>query len=207
MSYGGYSPASHAALPKVDGIGIGRTVNLDPRAWRRHVGDSFFGLDRADLAITGQGYLKLDEMTHVHRFYTDEEIVLQAVTGSAEGGMPDDVTVFHGLWSQTPYPHERQHFLQSMRRATFEHEGVSWDRFWYPGYENEQEPVLLWEAVWESPSGPPLRHVAQTCMLYSRELEAGGQEMLLALEVAPEGGQVSQELMVGIALTAQEYFA
>jgi len=208
MSYGGYgAAAAPSVLPAVEGISIGRTVSLDPRAWRRHEGDTFFGLDRADLAITGQGYLKLDELTHVHRFYTDEEIMLQAVTAAAEGGSPDDVTVFHGLWSHSPYPHERDHFLQRMRRATFEHEGVRWDRFWYPGYEHEQEPVLLWEAVWESRSGPPLRHVAQTCMLYSRELEAGGQEMLLALEVAPEGGQIAQELMVGIALTGQEYFA
>jgi hypothetical protein len=192
----------------VEGISLGRTVALDPRAWRRHGDDTFFGLDRADLPITGQGYLKLDEVTHVHRFYTDEEVMLQAVTGSAQGGTPDDVTVFHGLWSHHPRgSDERAAFLARMRRPSFEHEGVVWDRFWLAGYENEQEPVLLWEAVYEDRSGRPVRHVAQTCMLYSRELNAGGLEMLLALDVAPEQGDIVQELMVGIALAPAEYHA
>ncbi|HEY0115098.1 MAG TPA: DUF2491 family protein [Allosphingosinicella sp.] len=207
MSHGQFPPAP-AALPVVEGVTIGRTVMLDPRAWRRHGEETFFGLDRGDLAITGQGYLKLDELTHVHRFYTDEEVMLQAVTGSAEGGSPDDVTIFHGLWSQYPRDsNDRAAFLQRMRRPTFEHEGVSWDRFWLPGYENDQEPVRLWEAVYEDRSGRPARHVAQTCMLYSRELPAGGSEMLLALEVAPEQGEIVQELMVGLALTAAEFNA
>lgn len=202
------SPPVPATLPVVEGVTIGRTVSLDPRAWRRHGDDTFFGLDRADLVITGQGYLRLDELTHVHRFYTDDEVMLQAVTGSAEGGQPDDVTIFHGLRSHYPQgAHDRSIFLSRMRRATFEHEGVAWDRFWLPGYENEQEPVLLWEAVWEDRHSPPARNVAQTCMLYSRELNAGGLEMLLALEVAPEHGEVVQELMVGIALSPAEYFA
>jgi hypothetical protein len=207
MSYGMSQPGGPAVLPVVDGISIGRTVSLDPRAWRRHGDDTFFGLERSDLVITGQGYLKLDEMTHVHRFYTDEEIMLQAVTGSATGGTPDDITVFHGLTSHTPYPHERADFLARLRRSTFEYQGVVWDRFWYAGFENEQEPVSLWETVWEDRYGPPVRNLHQTCMLYSRELNAGGLEMLLALEIAPEHGSIVQELMVGIALTPAEYHA
>ena len=113
--------------------------------------------------------------------------MLQAVSGSAEGRQSDDVTVFHGLWSQYPRDgHERNVFQSQMRRPTFTYQGVTWDRFWLPGYENEQEPVKLWEAVYEDRSGRPVRNVQQTCMLYSRELNAGGLEMLLALEVAPD---------------------
>jgi hypothetical protein len=44
-------------------------------------------------------------------------------------------------------------------------------------------------------------------MLYSRPLEAGGHELLLALEIMPEHGAPSQELMVGLPLTAAEFHA
>ena len=207
MSNWGAPPAGPAALPQVEGVTIGRTVSLDPRAWRRHGDDTWFGLDRSDLVITGQGYIKLDELSHVHRFYTDEEVMLQAVTGSAEGHHADDITIFHGLWSHHPQPHERGAFLHQLRQPVFNYQGTQFDRFWLPGYENEQDPVQLWEAVYEDRSGRPTRHVAQTCMLYSRELPAGGLEMLLALEVAPEQGPVVHELMVGIALAGTEFNA
>jgi hypothetical protein len=42
-------------------------------------------------------------------------------------------------------------------------------------------------------------------MLYSRELEAGGTELLLALEVAPDNGTIVQELMVGLPLLPAEF--
>jgi hypothetical protein len=93
MSYG---------LPAVEGVTLGRTVSLDPRAWRRHEGDTFFGLDQAELRITGQGYILLDAHNHVHRFYTDEEIMFQAVSRYADGSGAEDITIFHGLWSHRP---------------------------------------------------------------------------------------------------------
>lgn len=198
-------PAPPASLPAVEGITIGRTVSLDPRAWRRHESDSFFGLDAAELAITAQGYIALDPGNHVHRFYTDEEIMFQAVSRAPDGTGADDLTIFHGLWSHHPATWQREQFLQRMRRSIFEHEGVTWDRFWYAGYENEQEPVRLIESLFEDRSGRPVREVVQTCMLYSRPLAAGGNELLLAMEIEADGGGIVQELMVGIALDPAEF--
>jgi len=201
-------PVPAAVLPEVEGVTLGRTVSLDRRAWTRHGDETFFGLDRAELVITGQGYIKLDELTHIHRFYTDDEVMLQAGSASAAGGAADDLTLFHGLWSNVPAsPAERDWFLARICRSVFEHEGVPYDRFWYAGYESDQEPVILSEAVYEDRSGHPVRHVQQTCMLYSRPLSAGGAELLLALEVTPEGGQLIHEIMVGIALAHDEFNA
>jgi hypothetical protein len=210
MSYGSYGayPPAQAHLPAIEGVTIGRTASIDPRVWQRHAGDTFFGLDRADLVITAQGYIQLDQMTHIHRFYTDEEVMLQAGTGAATGGPADDLTIFHGLWSTQPASEwERRQFLDQLRRSRFTYQGVTWDRFWYEGDESDQEPVTIWEAVYEDRSGHPARHVAQTCMLYSRALAAGGHEMLLALETMPEHGVPSQELMVGLPLNRGEFFA
>ena len=208
MNYGAHPPVQ-SSLPVVEGVTLGKTVSLNPSVWRKHEGETWFGLDRADLTITAQGYIKLDEMTHVHRFYTDEEVMLQVGTGAARGGAGDDLTVFHGVWSGRPSnEHERRAFLDQLRREQFRWQDSTYERLWYGGgYDGNQEPVTLWEAVYEDWSGRPVRHVAQTCMLYSRPLPAGGHELLLALEIMPEHGMPTQELMVGLPLTAADFFA
>lgn len=204
MSYG--APA--IGLPMVEGVQLGRTVSLDPRAWGRHEGDTFFGLEQSELRITGQGYIQLDASNHVHRFYTDEEIMFQAVSRGADGSGADDITIFHGLWSHQPHTDPgRRHFVERMRKPSFEHEGVRWDRYWLQAYENDQDPVILTEDVYEDWSGRPSRQIVQVCMLYSRELEAGGTELLLALEVTPDHGTIVQELMVGLPLSPAEFNA
>jgi hypothetical protein len=139
MSYS----AAPVGLPMVEGVQLGRTVSLDRRAWQRHEGDTFFGLDQSELRITGQGYIQLDADNHVHRFYTDEEIMFQAVSRSADGSGADDITIFHGLWSHEPHTDPgRRHFIERIRKPFFEHEGVRWDRFWLQAYENDQDPVI-----------------------------------------------------------------
>ncbi len=203
-----YAPPPPVGLPMVAGVTLGRTVSLDPRAWRRHEGDTFFGLDQSELRITGQGYIQLDPTNHVHRFYTDEEIMLQAVSRSADGSGADDITIFHGLWSHQPHTDPgRRHFIERMRKPFFEYEGVHYDRFWLEAYENDQDPVILTEDVYEDWSGRAARQVVQVCMLYSRGLAAGGTELLLALEVAPDHGSIVQELMVGLPLAPAEFNA
>jgi hypothetical protein len=205
----GLPPAVPAQLPVVEGVTLGSTVSLNPDVWRRHEGESWFGLDRADLRITAQGYIELDAMTHIHRFYTDEEIMLQVGSGAALGGPGDDFTVFHGLWHQQPASeYDRRSFLDQLRREQFRWQDATYERFWYGGgYDGDQDPVTLSEAVYEDRSGRPTRHVSQTCMLYCRPLPAGGQELLLALETMPEHGAPTQELMVGLPLTSADLYA
>ena len=94
-----------------------------------------------------------------------------------------------------------------MRKPVFEHEGVQYDRFWLEAYENDQDPVILTEDVFEDWSGRRARQVVQVCMLYSRGLAASGTELLLALEVAPDHGSIVQELMVGLPLAPTEFNA
>lgn len=204
----GPPPAPPPQLPVVRNITIGRSVTLDTLAWRRLGSETLFRLDRDTLVITAQGHITLDDGSHVHRFYTDDEIILQAVSFAADGSDADDFTVFHG-WASSypPDGRSRSGFLDRLRRATYEVEGKSYDRFWYDGDARDQDPVRLWEAIYESRSGAPLRHVAQTCMLYSRPIGEDGSELLLAVEIAPEEGDIVQELMVGIPLTPAEFSA
>ncbi|NBU28882.1 MAG: DUF2491 family protein, partial [Caulobacteraceae bacterium] len=69
----GRSPKPPAnALAVVRNITLGRTVVLDPLAWRRLGTEASFKMDRDTLEISAQGRISLDAGGYVHRFYTDD---------------------------------------------------------------------------------------------------------------------------------------
>ena len=68
--------APEARLATVRNITVGRTVALDPLAWRRLGDETRFALDRDVLDITAQGLVSLDGGQYVHRFYTDDHVML-----------------------------------------------------------------------------------------------------------------------------------
>lgn len=197
---GAGSVAGDSPVAIVRNVTIGRQVRVDPLAWRTLPG-ARFTLDRDTLEITAQGLIRLDDGGHVHRFYTDEELMLQAVSQQADGSDADDFTLFQP--STSTYPDgsaDRQAFLSRLEQPVFDEGGLGrFDRFWYEGDDRPQPPVQLWEAVWYERTGAPVRHIRQTCMLYARTLGAG-QELLLALPMEPEGGDYTHELMLGVPL-------
>ncbi|MDJ0278780.1 DUF2491 family protein [Sphingomonas sp. 2R-10] len=206
--FGGNSREDTPAVAVVRDITIGRQVRLDALAWRRLSGAAFT-LDRDTLEITAQGLIRLDDGSHVHRFYTDDELMLQAVSQSADGSDADDFTLFRP-WSST-YPVDRSDtaaFRDRLSRPTWDEAGLArFDRFWYPGDDRTQPPVELWESVYEERTGRPVRHIKQACMLYAREVPPEGQELLLALAMQPEGGDLTHEIMVGLPLLPAEFSA
>lgn len=195
-------------LAEVRNITIGRTVTLDRLAWRM-LENTGFQLDRDTLEITAQGVIRLDDGSHVHRFYTDDELMLQAVSQQADGSDADDFTLFRP-WSSL-YPADRvdkEGFLRRLARPTWSEEGLPpYRRYWYEGDEGEQPPVQLWEAVYYERDAEPVRHIRQTCMLYARDLRPAGVELLLALAMEPEGGDYTHEIMVGLPLGLAEFSA
>ena len=202
---GGEAPATVAVVRNVT---IGRQVRLDPLAWRRLSGGAFT-LDRDTLEITAQGLIRLDDGSHVHRFYTDDDLMLQAVSQSADGSDADDFTLFRP-WSST-YPTnwaDQGAFTRRMSQPVWDEAGLpGFHRYWYAGDDRPQPPVELWEAVYHDRAGPPVRHIRQTCMLYGRDLSPEGSELLLALAMQPEGGDLTHEIMIGLPLLPAEFQA
>lgn len=195
-------------LPVIHDVALGRAVSLNPGLWQRHGPDTWFGLDNPELAITAQGLIRTDDGGHIHRFYTDDEIMLQVLSREPDGQGADDVTIFHGLHSSYAQDEgSRRDFIDRISKPWFDHEGTIYRRFWFEGNDLDQMPVHLTETVHEDHSGRPARTISQVCMLYSRPLPAGGEELLLALEVAGDNGQMSQELMVGLPLTPADFHA
>ncbi|WP_375404051.1 DUF2491 family protein [uncultured Sphingomonas sp.] len=205
-SGGGSEPGPRVA--EVRNVTIGRQVRLDPLAWRTLEGATF-SLARDTLEITAQGLIKLDEGGYVHRFYTDDELMLQAVSQAADGSDADDFTLFQPWRSAYPANRgEREAFLTRLSRNRFEEPGLPpFDRYWYEGDEGTQPPVRLWEAVYHERDGEPVRHIRQSCMLYARAVPPAGEELLLALAMEPEGGDYTHEIMIGLAVSPGEFTA
>ena len=205
---GGGEEEGPAALPVVRNVTIGRTVRLDTLVWRRLEG-SAFDLGRDTLDITAQGRIRLDDGSHVHRFYTNDDVMLQAVSELADGSDADDFTLFHPWSSHYPSDElDRNAFVRRLYKPVWtEGDLPPFERFWYPGDTSDQEPVGLWEEIYEERTGPPVRRIYQRCMLYSRPLEPEGSELLLALAMQPEGGDLTNEIMIGLPLLPAEFTA
>ncbi|MDB5667728.1 MAG: hypothetical protein JWL74_678 [Alphaproteobacteria bacterium] len=198
------------ALPVVEGVTIGRTVSLDPRAWQRYGDETYFALDQWELPITAQGLIRLDDGTLVHRFYTDEEVMLQAMSRSPDGRDAYDFTLYQPWSSNQPIDGQQSaFFIDRMRRAWWQEIDMpAYRRFWFEGDDLDQPPLRLIEDVFEDHSGRPVRQVSQVCMLYSRPLPPDGAELLLALDI--QGGTLgygSQEIMIGVPLTPAQFNA
>lgn len=207
FGFGGEKPAA-GRLAVVRNITVGRTVTVDPLAWRM-LEDTGFQLDRDTLEITAQGLIRLDDGSHVHRFYTDDELMLQAVSQAADGSDADDFTIFRPWRSSYPADRaDREAFLLRLAQPNWDEPGLSpFRRYWYEGDEGAQPPVQLWEAVYHERDAAPVSHIRQACMLYARDLRPDGIELLLALAMEPEGGDYTHEIMVGLPLAPAEFTA
>ena len=99
------APANRLAT--VRNITVGRTVSLDPLSWRRLGGETPFTLDRDVLDISAQGLVSLDSGQFVHRFYTDDHVMLQAMSDDEAGLESYDFSLFVP-WTSAYPPGERE---------------------------------------------------------------------------------------------------
>jgi hypothetical protein len=197
------------ALPAIRNVTLGRTVWLDTLAWRRFGGDTRFSLDRDTLEITAQGLVDLKDGGFVHRFYTDDHVMFQAVSDDREGQRLTDVTVFVPWDSAYPGSRaDRDAWAARLRARTFTAKGLAdYPRLWFGDEAESQDPVTFWEDLHDDRDGIPDRRIFQTCMLFARDLPGEGRELLLGLEQEAEDHEVSFEIMLGIPLEAREFKA
>lgn len=198
-------------LAEVRNITIGRTVSLDPLAWRRLGDETHFTLDRDALEISAQSVITLDGGQYVHRFYTDDHVMLQAMSDDPEGAVSYDFTLFIP-WSSAYPPTDRERRLWKDRLSEPVFDGAAeelpaYPRFWFADSDVRQPPVTLWESVFDDRAATePFSKIFQTCMLYVRDL-SGGRELMLAMEMQAEGGETTHEIMIGIPLEMGEFRA
>ncbi|MFT4252356.1 MAG: YjfK family protein [Caulobacter sp.] len=207
--FGRKEPAPESALPAIRNVTLGRTVWLDPLAWKRFGSDSKFPLDRDTLEITAQGLVDLKDGGFVHRFYTDDHVMFQAVSDDRDGQRLTDVTLFVPWDSAYPGGRaDRDAWGRRIRARGFTPPGLpEYRRFWFGEEAESQEPVTFWEDLHDDRDGVPDRRIFQTCMLFARDLPGDGRELLLAIEMETEDREVSFETMIGVPLEVGEFRA
>lgn len=207
--FGRKQALADSAIPTIRNVTIGRTVMLDPLAWRRFGSELKFPFDEDTLQIVAQGLVKLDDGGFVHRFYTDDDVMFQAVSSDAAGQEVTDVTLF-APW-RSIYPgasSDRKAWGERLRARTFTDEGLpEYRRFWFGDEAERQEPVTFWEDLHDDRDGIVDRRIFQTSMLFARELSGDGIELLLAIDQESQGGDVSFEIMLGVVLELGEFRA
>lgn len=198
-----------SAVPVVRNVTIGRSVRLDPLAWRRYGGDTRVKLNVDVLNIVAQGRIDLGADGFVHRFYTEDDLMLQMVSPDAEGLEADDFTLFVP-WTSAypPDARARRVWGDRLRARTFADLDLpEYRRFWFGDADERQDPVSFWEEVYDDRESRHPRRIYQTSMLFARDLPGDGRELLLAIEMEPEGGDLTHEIMVGIPLNIGEFQA
>lgn len=198
-----------SSLSTIRNVTIGRTVMLDPLAWQRFGDELRFPFGGDTLQIVAQGLVALDDGGFVHRFYTEDHIMFQAVSTDREGQDVTDVTLFAPWDSQYPgAPSERTAWGRRLTAPSFTAEGLpDYRRFWFGDEAPVQAPVTFWEDIHDDRDGIVDRRIFQTSMLFARDLGGDGRELLLAIEQESEAGEVSFEIMLGVALELAEFRA
>jgi hypothetical protein len=201
--------AAAPALPVVRNLTLGRSLRVDPLAWRRFGEAARFSLDRDTLEIVAQGLIDLGADGFVHRFYTDDDVMFQVLSGDREGAGSEDHTLFIPWASDYPAtPGDKRRWHDRLQARSFTGEGLpEYRRFWFGDAAETQAPVSFWENVYDDRAATDARRIYQTCMLFSRELPGDGRELLLAIEQEPQGGDMTHEVMIGVPLDLAEFSA
>ena len=209
LLFGRRAAPTDNALPEVRNVTIGRTIVLDPLAWRRFGGALHFPFDGDTMQIVAQGLVELGEGGFIHRFYTDDDVMFQAVANDRAGRELTDVTIFAPWRSSYPSrPFERSAWRERLTARSFTDEGLpEYRRAWFGDEAARQEPVTFWEELHDDRDGIVDRRIYQTSMLFARDVEGEGRELLLAIDQENEAGEVSFEIMLGMALELGEFRA
>ena len=205
----GRAQAADPALPVVRNVTIGRSLRLDPLAWRRLGADARFRIEADVLSITAQGLIDLGADGFVHRFYTDDHVMFQVVSRDRQALDAEDHTLFVPWSSAYPStPAARRRWMDRLRGPAFTDEGLpEYRRFWFGEADETQDPVTFWESVYDDREASQARRIYQSCMLFARDLPGEGRELLLAIEQEAEGGEVTHEVMIGVPLDLAEFSA
>lgn len=190
--------------PSPLGIRIGQAFYVDPLAVRLLGSQSRLDLPETSLIVAARGLIDLGDGSFVHRYYTEDNTMVQAVTngGHAEENVVE-VTLYRPFNSFYPNEGDRPAWsqweakLRSVRLAL--DDGTVYDRLWFAETPGPADLVTFSEAVRDAEDEDARRRVDQRVMLFQRRLDSGKPEFLLtSIETIPTGRSV--EFMIGMDL-------
>lgn len=190
-----------ALLPAIGDATIGRALRIDPAplaALNAGLGEE----TSSDFIVVAQGLAELADASGsswLHRFYDEDDRLLQVLTDRPDGGVPEEWSFYVPYASEHLAIGERvsewQRRLEKARTTLDERE---FTRTWYEGDDSDQPAVRFAETVYEAREKKDGRDIMQECMIYGTDLAEG--ELLLLDLIMETDGDVSFERMLGVGL-------
>lgn len=192
------------ALPIIHDITLGRTVVVDELAIQLLGPNHRLKLTTPTLTITGQGTVEFEDGVWLHRFYTDDHVLLQIMGGDGvEDKSVQQVSIFWAYDSINPANKIMlNQELDRMKKATYELDGETYHRIWFDG-EGNADLVQFYEAVNLETDGSDKYGIQQSCMLFARDVGEHEESLLVTYEKTDQGDECIS-LMVGAVLSLND---
>lgn len=191
-------------LPTIHDVAFGRTVSVDQLAVSM-LGDGHrFAMQTPSLTITGQGTVQFEDGVWLHRFYTDDHMLLQIMGG--DGFSDQEVQqislfcVYDSIEPANAAALDRE--IDRLKQDQYELDGATYQRVWFDG-EGPTDPVQFHEEVNLNEAGTDSYGIQQSCMLFTRDVDGVDENLLVTYEKTTQGDE-SVTQMVGITLSPND---
>jgi hypothetical protein len=189
------------------GLGVGRAVALDTLRFRLEEGRLARGQPPETIVIAAHGVATLDASGLLHRFYGDDNAMLQVL---CSGGTGDDciqeITLYHpwdevvpttaAEWAAWDGP------TGKIGAAVFEADGFRFERVWGEPNTPWVPPAEFTEEIMVE--NGPARHLHHKIMPYRREVGSLIETLIIAVErdlASSDRGSVTFMIGYGMAMS------
>ncbi len=188
------------------GLRMGAAVDIDTLPLRMHADDLHMPLPDETIVIVAQGYVELGDGAYVHRYYAEDDAMIQVLTvNGMEDQHVEEITLFVPYKSH--YPSSEGEWAQwtakggRIGQPTYAFDdGTEYERIWFDETDGYAEPAAFWESVYEDPESDEHSEIFHRAMLYGRNLEAGKKNEYLLISAESYDGEETVELMIGVDL-------
>ena len=191
-------------LPRLLGLRIGATVDIDTIPIRMLADELQFELPDGTKIIAAQGTVELGEGSVAFRYYAADDTMIQVMTvGGADDAHVEEVTLY--VPYDSVYPSNAAEWKRwtgtggTLGAPEFAlDDGTRYVRIWFEDTEGWAPPVEFTETVHSAADGSDTENIRQKVMLYGRGIDNDRRAEYLLLSVEDSDGEATVEMMVGI---------
>ena len=188
------------------GLRIGAAVDIDTLPLRMHADDLHVELPEETILIVVQGYVDLGDDAYVHRYYAEDDMMIQILTvNGVKDEHVEEITLY--LPYKSIYPGSPGEWAQWTAKGgkigapTYRlDDGTEYERIWFDSTPGHADPVAFTEEICEDADGEDGDDIVQQVMLFGRNLEEGKKNEYLMITVEAYQGEKTVELMIGVDL-------
>ena len=193
-------------LPTPLGLRIGAAVDIDTLSLRMHADDLHVELPEETILIVAQGFVDLGDDAYVHRYYGEDDTMIQVVTvNGVEDRHVKEITLY--VPHESIYPGSEAEWAQWTAKGgkigapTYRFDdGTEYERIWFDTTPGHADPVVFAEEVYKDALTEEADDIIQQVMLFGRNLEEEKKNEYLLITVEAYEGEKTVELMVGVDL-------